>query len=726
MSPPIVSITGPNYDGRRDPTTDNDENYAAADGNDDEEEDDDDNDGRSNAGEENEEEDRDHHPTEEGEGYTPLDFNMNEMVPMDDNGDSSDDDGDDYGDDDDDDHSSGIDYGGMNDDDDDDDDGGGGYHLLATTTGRLNGVRDGVLFGRRPPTTPPRDHPVIGGIADGDGDGDDDPPRGSAGTMVPIDFRLLADAALRGLEAERSSALLGGVAGDAHRPATSSGDDGISNENANDDAEGVVPPPRLRPTTEFLDDAESDDGAAAGMPVDDDRTAIASSDVASDDPADFLDDAEGDGAATRVVDDDDDRVIASPGVASGDPSADPADGGGTAPAAPGPGVDVRAIRRALASMRLRSPRLAASLDAGAASSFRAGGAARAAQARAAPISVPDAAASRAREEEEEERSSSRSRQRRCGASHGIIPAAPLAAFRRDTPKARTASASLTRSATLSEAVLRLWPLVCFRRRKVGGAIGGPGRPPPPHPPPQQQRDTRDYSKTLILHILGADGVECSSAESVRKSVGPFVRWMDAALHSGALGESKVSGVATQPQLLLEIDSLLIEFSGPNMPSALVGDVLDLLSNSNNAPSVRLTSAKAIFQHREYHEVRSCDDDAPSADIAVAFNAGIWGYDSWKPTIASMSSPDNDTCSGIGKTIFVITAYTIEECEDDADVVANVVDEIQSSQKSHAGSIARQLWIETNPFSSRCERITASAPPGRKYFENGAWQAWLLG
>ena len=83
--PPIDSNTGPNCDGRCDPT-DNDDNYATADGNDDEEEDDDnDNDGRrSNAGEENEEEDRDHHHSTEGEGYTPLDFNMNEMVPMDD------------------------------------------------------------------------------------------------------------------------------------------------------------------------------------------------------------------------------------------------------------------------------------------------------------------------------------------------------------------------------------------------------------------------------------------------------------------------------------------------------------------------------------------------------------------------------------------------------------------------------------------------------------------
>jgi hypothetical protein len=256
-------------------------------------------------------------------------------------------------------------------------------------------------------------------------------------------------------------------------------------------------------------------------------------------------------------------------------------------------------------------------------------------------------------------------------------------------------------------------LICFRKKM--GAIGL-GRPP--------QQYANRYSKTLILHILGADGVECSSVESVCKSVGPFVRWMDAALHSGALRESKVNGVATQPQLI-EIDSLLIEFSGPNIPSVMVGCVLDLLSHSN-APSVRLTSAKAIFQPRQYHEVRSCDNDTPSADITVAFNAGIWGYESWKPTIALMSSLDNDTRSRIGKSLFVVTAYTIEECEDDADVVANVVEEIQSSKKNHAGSIARQLWIETNPFSSRWERTTASAPPGRKYFENGAWQAWLLG
>jgi hypothetical protein len=73
---------------------------------------------------------------------------------------------------------------------------------------------------------------------------------------------------------------------------------------------------------------------------------------------------------------------------------------------------------------------------------------------------------------------------------------------------------------------------------------------------------------------------------------------------------------------------------------------------------------------------------------------------------------------------------MEECEDDADVIADVVKDVISTKlSSHATTnsiIARQLWIEYNPFSSRVERHTESAPPGRKYFENSAWQAWLLG
>jgi hypothetical protein len=228
--------------------------------------------------------------------------------------------------------------------------------------------------------------------------------------------------------------------------------------------------------------------------------------------------------------------------------------------------------------------------------------------------------------------------------------------------------------------------------------------------------------TLTIHIIGADGVECSSEELVRKSVGSFIRWLDTAVSSGVLSHEA------------HIDSVLVEFSGPNMPNILVGKELDFLTGVNSKSTGGLISAKATFKLCEYHETTDSSDTtttaaaSAAADLVIAFNAGIWGYDSWRPTIASMIGKAEDkSCSWrIGETLFVITAYTKEECEDDADVIAEVVEEAaKSSSKKNVG--ARQLWApEINPFSSRLERPTASAPAGRKYYENGAWQAWLIG
>ncbi|KAL3787381.1 hypothetical protein ACHAW5_008427 [Stephanodiscus triporus] len=600
-------------EGRSDPI--NDENNATAGG------DGEDIDGSSNA---SENEDRDGVGGERFmEGYTPLNFNMNELVLMHDSDSES---------------NENV----YNDDEEMDDNlfANGHYHMIGAPPRRLNGVRDGVLGRPMPHAHDENDEP---------------PANGSPESVeVPVDFHILADRALRGLEDDHTSTLERSTDADPYD--VTSDDRSTGNVNAG-----------TPHSAEFLDDLSG----GANMPFDDQ--------IIADSSFTFTDSA-APAAAIALSLGDEISIKSKP-------------------------VDVGAIEKALQSIRLKSPHLATHLDAGASSSFSASAAHAATD--EALNSVIDAT-SWATEHSLQQQYT----------SHRIIPAGPLAAFRRTTLKAQAASANLTRSATLSEAVLRLWPLICFRKKME---VIGLGRLP------QQQANL--YSKTLTIHILGADSVECASAESVRKSVGPFVRWMDAALHSGALRDSKVNETTTRPELI-EIDSLLIEFSGPNIPSVMVGDLLDLLSHSN-APSVRLTSAKAIFHQRQYHEVRCClgENDTPSVDIAVAFNAGIWGYESWKPTISSMidtSSSDKGTSSRIGKTIFVITAYTMEECEDDADVVTNVVEEILASKKNNAGLIARQLWIEANRFSSRCERITASAPPGRKYFENGAWQAWLLG
>lgn len=71
------------------------------------------------------------------------------------------------------------------------------------------------------------------------------------------------------------------------------------------------------------------------------------------------------------------------------------------------------------------------------------------------------------------------------------------------------------------------------------------------------------------------------------------------------------------------------------------------------------------------------------------------------------------------TLFVITAYTYEECEDDEEVISGLVED-KTAANCH------QVWApETNFFASRMQRITETADNGRKYYENGAWQAWLF-
>lgn len=83
---------------------------------------------------------------------------------------------------------------------------------------------------------------------------------------------------------------------------------------------------------------------------------------------------------------------------------------------------------------------------------------------------------------------------------------------------------------------------------------------------------------------------------------------------------------------------------------------------------------------------------------------------------SSDSPKEGTNNG---TLFVITAYTCEECEDDEEVISDLI-------KHHAAD-CYQIWeAETNLFASRMQRITKSATQGKQYFENGAWQAWLFG
>ena len=600
------------------------------------------------------------------EGYTPLNFNMNAlagsgMLLDDDSSDSDNDNDDNY-------ISNNIMDGEFDT---------GYYHNLDGPPKRLNGVKDNVMLGfsTMPPDDDDEDNNDISSNNIDDSGNSEHINSVSESLDIPADFQLLAEQALRGLEVEHISTLERSMDSMVNTTTTATAD---------------LPPSDMTSASNDDTKQSSTDLFEATFPSIDEDNEMQLND---DQKASSLAFAT---SSTQALEQDISRPITLPKIHLKQPK-------GMQSSRP---MDVNAIQKAMKSIRLKSPQLATTLDEGSSTSFSTSTA----------HTATDAALNTIIKSTISSIETSQQQQQQKLASHAIIPLGPLAAFRRNTPKAQSASSNLTRSATLSDAVLRLWPIITFRRKMRTMGLSGTIITNP---------SSSQSTTTLVIHIIGADGVECSSEELVRKSVGSFVRWIDAALSSGVLSHEKTARLEVVAQLD-RIDSLLIEFSGPNMPSVLVGKDMDLLPDKMKSSNGGLISAKATFQQREYHE-DSTGDNNTTADLVIAFNAGIWGYDSWKPTIASMMSSASSGRPGIGETLFIITAYTVEECEDDAEVIAQVVEETALSKKNNTSILGRQVWgPESNQFASRLERKTASAPPGRKYFENGAWQAWLLG
>jgi len=242
--------------------------------------------------------------------------------------------------------------------------------------------------------------------------------------------------------------------------------------------------------------------------------------------------------------------------------------------------------------------------------------------------------------------------------HPIIPSMPLAAFayHKNSPKAVNATNNLSRCATIAEALRRLDLLrgqECFR-----------------------------------IDVVGCDHVECASPERIRKVFDPIIRWI------GAYSEAP-----KQLQLCLV---------GPNVPRQVEG-VLDFQDQLG-----RLEKATAVCSTVVYEDFHAESTDR-LPDLAIAFNAGIWGYKEWKTTIRFLAD--------LRKRIpFVATAYTLQEAEDDAAEIQECLGTMWDKETVKSAC----LWdAEFNAFRSKQERETQSAAPGRRYRENAAWQAWRL-
>jgi hypothetical protein len=239
-------------------------------------------------------------------------------------------------------------------------------------------------------------------------------------------------------------------------------------------------------------------------------------------------------------------------------------------------------------------------------------------------------------------------------SHPIIPPGPLSAFvNAKSAKAVQASSNLTRACTAAQALDIL--------------------------------DLAKGAKPLTLHIVGPDIVECETVQSVKLHFDPLVRWLNHFRQS-----KKLPGGVT------------LHLVGPCIPTGMDGVTVDLSTDG----------CKAHCHAGLYHSFLE-SHDVPT--LALSYNSGVWGYDSWDETLAFVCKRS----SGKEKSFyFVFTGYTIEEVEDDYEKIEKI------ATADGAKSNICVFEPEKNMYGSRAVRETKGSE--REYRENSSWQCWSVG
>ena len=152
----------------------------------------------------------------------------------------------------------------------------------------------------------------------------------------------------------------------------------------------------------------------------------------------------------------------------------------------------------------------------------------------------------------------------------------------------------------------------------------------------------------------------------------------------------------------------------SMDMVLIGPSMKTFESNYVAEGleVRVVGVRGLF-----HEVHGLNGNSGIAghhpsllsrppNAVCIFNGGIWGYDSWLPTLSVLR-----TFHG---TYFLVTSYTLEEADDDNDVILSTFP-----------STIEWLWSnQLNPFRSTDPLKRSTQPEGREYFDNFASQCFL--
>jgi hypothetical protein len=204
-----------------------------------------------------------------------------------------------------------------------------------------------------------------------------------------------------------------------------------------------------------------------------------------------------------------------------------------------------------------------------------------------------------------------------------------------------------------------------------GAVRAEAEPAPPG---------SERSGQLCVHVVGADAVEAPrGGRAAPRGAEAFLRAM-----------RPLAELLEQHSRLACLELVLV---GPNVPAALAGSAAE-----ERGGALRQVLLRVRVESGFYHD--AAPSLGPRPALAVLFNAGLWGYDSWVPTLERLHAD---------RTVTVVTSYNALEAEDDEDVVART---------------RNFCWLwrrEPNPYASLRHR--PSGIEGRSCADNCFWQCF---
>ncbi|CAM9665498.1 unnamed protein product, partial [Scytosiphon promiscuus] len=160
-----------------------------------------------------------------------------------------------------------------------------------------------------------------------------------------------------------------------------------------------------------------------------------------------------------------------------------------------------------------------------------------------------------------------------------------------------------------------------------------------------------------------------------------------------------------------VQDLDLLFCGPNISSHLHNTLHSFphhyRQQSISPPPKGALKVKLRYNSGLYHDITG---QFAAADALFLFNAGLWGYDDWEPTLEHVL--------GSPPPALVVTSYCPEEASDDMETIQRVM--LGASTR-----VDRLDWLwepEVNPHRSLVPRQTECGVEGRVLFENQSWQA----